>query len=220
MDTKDKILSAAIEIFSQKGKHGTRMEEIATRAAVNKAMLYYFYTTKEKLFQEALIVALFRISQRITDGIEEQIASISDPRDKLKLIVNKHFAAYSQNSCETNILLGSMATCPGDVEFAIKKISEEHPSVFCPEKFVSFFEECKANKLFRDIDPRQTLVSIIGMNLIYFVAKPISQLLLNMNVQNEQEFLIERQASIVDLILNGILTDGEPSHNTSAGRAQ
>ncbi|MCX5778313.1 MAG: TetR/AcrR family transcriptional regulator [Elusimicrobia bacterium] len=217
MDTKEKILSAAIEVFAEKGKHGTRMEEIAVRASVNKAMLYYFFTTKEKLFQEVLITALFRISKRITDGITQQIDAMTDPRDKVTLIVNKHFDAYSQSSDETNILLSSMTTCPADVEKAAKKIAEEHPAVFCPEKFVSFFEECKATKLFRNIDPRQTLVSIVGMNLIYFAAKPISQLLLNINVNNEQEFLKERQASIVDLILHGILTDPEPPHTTKPG---
>ncbi|MBP8651741.1 MAG: helix-turn-helix transcriptional regulator, partial [Deltaproteobacteria bacterium] len=40
--TKTKILNAAAELFADKGFNGTKVQEIADAAGVNKAMLYYY----------------------------------------------------------------------------------------------------------------------------------------------------------------------------------
>ncbi len=48
----EKILKAAVCIFSEKGYHGTTMRDIATCAGCSLPMLYYYYENKEKLFYE------------------------------------------------------------------------------------------------------------------------------------------------------------------------
>jgi len=52
--TKRRILAAALHEFSAKGISGARVDAIARRAKVNKAMLYYYFESKEGLFQEVL----------------------------------------------------------------------------------------------------------------------------------------------------------------------
>ena len=49
-NTEDKIYSAAQEVFIEKGFDGTRMQDISEKAGLNKALLHYYYRTKEKLF--------------------------------------------------------------------------------------------------------------------------------------------------------------------------
>jgi AcrR family transcriptional regulator len=56
--TKQKITDAAIEIFSEKGFGGARVDEIAAKAKVNKAMIYYYYDSKENLFAEIIKIYL------------------------------------------------------------------------------------------------------------------------------------------------------------------
>lgn len=48
---RTRILESAIIVFSEKGYDGARVDEIASRAGVNKAMLYYYFNSKEKLFE-------------------------------------------------------------------------------------------------------------------------------------------------------------------------
>ena len=50
--TKDKILAAALDEFARKGLAGTRVDQIAQAAGVNKAMIYYHFASKEELFNE------------------------------------------------------------------------------------------------------------------------------------------------------------------------
>ena len=50
--TEEKILLSAKKVFYQKGLKGARMQEIADDAGVNKAMLHYYFRSKDKLFDK------------------------------------------------------------------------------------------------------------------------------------------------------------------------
>ena len=49
-NTEARILQAAREVFYRKGLGGARMAEIAEKAEINKAMLHYYFRSKDKLF--------------------------------------------------------------------------------------------------------------------------------------------------------------------------
>ena len=59
--TREKIFRAATEIFEEKGYAAARMQEIADRAGINKALLHYYFTTKEQLF-----MAVFQLLKQFT----------------------------------------------------------------------------------------------------------------------------------------------------------
>jgi AcrR family transcriptional regulator len=49
-DTEADIIAAAREVFLEVGYDGARMQAIADRAGINKALLHYYYKSKEHLF--------------------------------------------------------------------------------------------------------------------------------------------------------------------------
>ena len=48
--TRARILDAAVREFSENGLAGARTEQIAEAAGVNKALLYYYFKSKEALY--------------------------------------------------------------------------------------------------------------------------------------------------------------------------
>ena len=46
-NTEEKIIDAATDVFVQKGMDGARMQEIADLAGINKALLHYYFRSKE-----------------------------------------------------------------------------------------------------------------------------------------------------------------------------
>ena len=52
--TRDRILKAALAEFSARGLAGTRCDDIARRARVNKRMLFYCFGSKDELYREIL----------------------------------------------------------------------------------------------------------------------------------------------------------------------
>ena len=70
--TREKILVAAEEIFAEKGIWGSRVDEIAERAGVNKRMLYAYFGNKEQLY----VTVLERLYLRVSD--HEKTLSVKD----------------------------------------------------------------------------------------------------------------------------------------------
>lgn len=54
ISTKEKIIEAAYKEFAEKGFDGARMQKIAERAKINKAMLHYYYKDKETLYETVI----------------------------------------------------------------------------------------------------------------------------------------------------------------------
>ena len=54
LDTRTKILKAAIKVFAKHGYEGGRIEQISTLAKSYDRMIYYYFGSKEKLFIEVL----------------------------------------------------------------------------------------------------------------------------------------------------------------------
>lgn len=64
--TKNKILAAALDEFAAKGFAGTRVDQIALAAGVNKAMIYYHFASKEDLFNELFLAEMEQFKQELS----------------------------------------------------------------------------------------------------------------------------------------------------------
>jgi len=84
--SKERILDAALEIFSQKGFHSATTDEIAERAGVGKGTLYRYFATKEKLFEELVRLRL--------DELEARAASIIHGHDDVLTMISKYIQVY------------------------------------------------------------------------------------------------------------------------------
>lgn len=81
-ETKEKIIQTAIGIFSQKGFHLTKMEEIAEKASVAKGTIYIYFRTKKELFSSLFSQALHMIEERIVRVNQKE----TDPQVRLENI--------------------------------------------------------------------------------------------------------------------------------------
>lgn len=53
--TREKILATAIRLFARDGFEGTRIDDLATTAQVNRQRIYAYFGNKEKLFEAAML---------------------------------------------------------------------------------------------------------------------------------------------------------------------
>lgn len=75
-NTEANILEAAKLIFMEKGLYGARMQDIADKAGINKALLHYYFRNKERLFDEVFSGALERYFQNMEIISDETIPII------------------------------------------------------------------------------------------------------------------------------------------------
>jgi len=211
MNTKETIILAAIDIFSEKGKYGATMDEIAKKAKVNKAMIYYFFSTRENIYIETVSYILKKIIIDMSDKVIKKIKKARDPLLWIQILVKNHLRTFSENMNYTKILLEALIQNPEEIKKAARALKGSHflESHKSGEKkrLEQFLEDGIEKGILRKIDPIQTLISIMGMILIYFISKPISQIMLDIDVKNERSFLKKREKSIIDLILHGVIAN-------------
>ncbi|PKL88909.1 MAG: hypothetical protein CVV23_07800 [Ignavibacteriae bacterium HGW-Ignavibacteriae-2] len=85
--TRNKIIEAAIKLFSQKGFHGTSMSEIAKHAGVAKGLSYNYFKSKLDLLNAIFEMMMERGLQIIKD-----IKKIEDPYEQIVILINKSFS--------------------------------------------------------------------------------------------------------------------------------
>jgi TetR/AcrR family transcriptional regulator len=72
--SKASILNAAISEFASRGPAGTRVEEIAARAGVNKSLIYQYFGSKNELYTEALTSVIMTVTQKAVEYSEAFLA--------------------------------------------------------------------------------------------------------------------------------------------------
>ena len=204
MDTKSRILTAATRLFARKGKSGVTMEEIATAAQVNKAMVYYYYNDKENLYKEVVKSSLSAIGQQMAGYLQTIELDECDTTGIVKHFIRAYFQAVSRNVDFVKIIGSVLTNEPEIIQYFVDQWAKE-PLAQMPVTVLKTLESGISNKHLRSINAKQVLISIIGMNLFYFIGKPIAEVFLDLDVEDEELFLQERLTSILDLVLYGIV---------------
>ena len=88
LNTKERIFQAALKIFAQNGYEGARIDKIANEVGINKASLYFYFKSKEDIFNE-----LFQdIIRRYRDKMKMIVTNSKDLsiKDRLKTIYTEY----------------------------------------------------------------------------------------------------------------------------------
>ena len=93
-EAKERIIAASIKLFSEKGFDGTRVNEIAESADVNKALIYYYFENKEAILDQLSNQILNNVNSLSTTFVQKSILQmIQDGR--LRIMKDRlHFANF------------------------------------------------------------------------------------------------------------------------------
>ncbi len=199
-NTENNILDAAKDVFIHKGYDGASMQDIASKAGINKSLLHYYYRTKEKLFQLVFGFAFKQFVPKVN-----KIMLSDDPIfDKISFFVNTYIDLISKN--------------PHIPAFIIREINR-NPEVVTKllSNITSFKKEESLNKLdqqirneakegtIRYVSPQHLITNMIGMSIFPFIARPILRaVLFDSNDKAYKAFLEERKKEVSEFIIHSM----------------
>ena len=99
--TRKEILDASAQIFSQKGYHGTSMQDIAGAVNLQKASLYHHVSSKQEILFELLNRGLYLL----TDKVEHSINIACSPDENLREAIAAYLTALTEHQDVTSVLL-------------------------------------------------------------------------------------------------------------------
>lgn len=193
--TQTEILSAAKRIFQFKGMAGARMQEIADEAGINKALLHYYYRSKQLLFEAVFKSAFLLLAPQLNKVINDD----SSIFDKIKNFTNNYISFVIKHPYLPNFIIQELNRNP---EFVKKLISEEHfPNI---EKFRDQVNNCVNEGTIKPIKAEQLFINIVALNILPFIAAPLLKGFLTIDDANYQQLLEDRKTEVAEFIINAI----------------
>jgi len=179
VDTKERILAAAEAEFLASGYDRSRMQAIADRAQINKAMLHYHFRSKDELFAQ-----IFRDKAKLLFPQVE--ASLREHTDFIRFtcrFVDLYIAYLIENPFLPSYLL---------------QVSTNHVELLAqvkidfPKRLVGAFEVAVREGAIRAHDARQFVVSLLGMCVMPFVGKNLVKGFLELDEREYHALLAAR----------------------------
>lgn len=196
--TEKAILEAAGKVFTKKGYAAARMEDIAKEAGINRALLHYYFRSKDKMFD--LI-----FDQRVREffsGLGEIMFSEKSLEEKIRGIVEHEITILSAHPDLPIFILQELTQNPLRFFEHAQKVGA-HPSMLQKKFSVHVMDEIKKKKI-RDIDPRQLLMNIMSMAIYPFIAKPILKTILETDDAGFYKIMEKRKTEVTDFILKSL----------------
>lgn len=197
--SRQRILEAAIVVFSKKGPTSATVDEIAARARLNKRLAYHYFGDKEKLYQAAL--------HHVYDSffsLEIELSDMLLPAEELLEILVRRYYRFLQDHpefvrmiCHENLndartarklpLQGQKAPIITALQLAMQKGRDE-------------------GRFRNDIDAADLLISICALCFFYFSNRHTMGQLLGTNM-TAPAHLNRRIRHVVSLLLHGIAAE-------------
>lgn len=195
-NTEEQIIAAAKKIFSAKGLAGARMQDIADEAGINKAMLHYYYRSKEKLFEMVFNEALDRLLQRLSNAINTNLPLT----EKIREIVRSYIEGLMENPHVPLFVLNELQQQP---ELLIKQFRSK-PSFPNIQQFLMEIAVAGEKGLIKKVSPIQLMLNILSMCVFPFVAKPLVKGVTGIDEVQFKLLVEERKQFVADFILAAI----------------
>lgn len=159
--TKAAILSAATGIFAERGFGGARVDDIATRANINKRMLYHYFGDKEALYMAVLESAYVGIRSAEADlKLAER-----DPEEAMRQLTSFTWTYFLEHP-EFLSLLNTENLMQGSYVRASKRIIALHSPIIALIRN-TLQEGVKAGKFRPNVDPVELYISIAALGFFY-----------------------------------------------------
>jgi AcrR family transcriptional regulator len=191
-NTEEKILTAAEEIFHEKGYDGARMQEIADKASINKGLLHYYFKTKDALFDAIFSIAL----KRMVSNIHAILAMELPLEEKMDMIIDGYMNILLKNSALPRFVINELSK---DADrFIARHLNSSANSIFTSFD-ASVKKEINAGRI-RHINSRHLFMNLISMIIFPFVGRPMIQVIISIDNKEFHTLMQERREAIKSFI--------------------
>jgi TetR/AcrR family transcriptional regulator len=201
-ETRARILDSALREFSANGLAGARTEQIAAAAGVNKALLYYYFDSKEKLY----LAALDMVSSRVRDRSMAILLRDASPGERLLRAALDHFDRILTQREFQSMMQQEMMRLHNGEEGALPILIKR---VFAPltTMFQSIVREGVASGELVTTDWMQILLGALGANVFYFLSAPVWRLTMPGFEPFDLVTLRQRRAALAEFLGQAIFVD-------------
>lgn len=197
-DTETQILEAAKKVFVQKGFSGARMQEIADEAKINKAMLHYYFRSKELLFEKIL-------SNSIETFVPQFLAIIAEDgsvMDKIEKVVHTYIEIILENPHIPLFVLHELSQNRADFVAKIKTKGNVQAGA---QQFLRQIVQEQQQGIIKPIAPHHLLLNMFSLTIFPFIARPVFSNLMQLSEETYSQMMQERKTVVIKFLRDALL---------------
>ena len=194
-NTEQNILQAAKSVFQRKGMDGARMQEIADEAGINKALLHYYYRSKQLLFEAVFKSAFSLLAPQLNKILNDE----SSLEDKIKNFTSNYISFISKHPYLPNFVIQEINRNP---EFILNmKGNIGFPNL---ETFKKQVDDEVNKKHIKPIKAEQLFINILSLSVFPFIGTPLLKAIGNIDDAQFKVLVEERKTHVAQFIINSI----------------
>jgi TetR/AcrR family transcriptional regulator len=193
--TEQKILEAAKQIFMENGLDGARMQDIADKAGMNKALLHYYFRSKDKLFERIFIEEAQKFMPKVTEIMLSDLTLF----EKIEKFMGEYIDTLSQNPLLANFIMNEIHRNPKEM---MTKIWGNHrPPIDKVEEHVA--KLVKKGEI-KPIKGYELMINMVSLCIFPFLAKPMVQWVTKTNDEEFLKMMQQRKKTVVQFVIDSI----------------
>jgi TetR/AcrR family transcriptional regulator len=197
-DTERTIFDAALQVFAREGRRGARMQEIADAADINKAMLHYYFSDKETLYEKVFDFTMRRFMASFSTSLKEAPTF----EETLRTFINGYVEFIRDNEAAMRLMVNE--NLAGGTLFAEKLRTFKKQDHAPPKILIETIGSAAASGEIRPVDPHQTVLSVVSTCLFFFVTRPTVEVIHPAADEDWDTFVEARKDHLFDLIYHGL----------------
>lgn len=194
--TEEKIFEAATDVFVEKGMDGARMQDIATQAGINKALLHYYFRTKDQLFSAVFEMIVRKVMKKFAPIFDENLTL----EEKIRFFYREHISFLQENPRLPAFIINEINRNPARLKKFIKKADFEN---IWKVLYLQHKEELKRYNITEEMIP-QMMVSIASISVFPFAARGIIEAILETTGTSFNSFIEKRKEVAAEFVIKAI----------------
>lgn len=197
INVEDRILDAAADVFEEEGFAGARMQQIADHAGINKALLHYYFRSKDLLFEKVFLIVASKIFSKFFEAFNTEGTIF----EKIELFLKMHEDLLYKNRKYPIFFFNEISRNPDLIKKLLKKL--DMPKSFA-KIYQQFDEEKKAGIIRPDVEVPHLMINIVSLSVFPYIGRPIIKEIMSEFNYDYESFLEERRTMIAQFVINSI----------------
>jgi TetR/AcrR family transcriptional regulator len=202
VNTEQRILNAAHMVFVRRGTAGARMHDIALEAGVNKALLHYYFRSKDRL-----ALAVFqRVAGAVFGRIAQVLTSDAELEDKVRRIIAIYLDQFVETPYAPAYVISEVNQHPERAGQFLELISRAGGT--SPSQLIGLLQRqidarVRAGTI-RKIAADQFFTNLVSLCVFPFAAKPLLCAVLQLDDRGFRDYVERRKTALPQFYLDAL----------------
>ena len=194
-EAEQHILDAAKKVFIKRGFAGTRTQEIADEAGINKSLLHYYFRSKDKLFKAIFQESLNKIEQEILSILDSDLELF----EKIRFFFREYISFLQDNRFLPGFIIHEVQTQPEVLSDLFREAG-----IRPPENFVKQIKQEVEQKNILPVEPDELVINMLSLSIFPILAAPLLKNLLQQSEEDFEKMLEKRKKDLPEWIINNL----------------